>query len=1269
MHSIKHSKTAKVVAFATGLAMALTLFAGVGVNTASALTVDQVNSILGLLRSFGADQSTIDNVNSALTGTPVSGGASNGGSTPGSGFTFTRNLTVGDTGEDVRQLQIVLNGDSATQIAASGVGSAGNETTYFGGLTKAAVIKFQNKYASEVLAPVGLSVGTGFVGASTRAKLNTMTSGTGSTGSTGSTGGTTNPTPSGSGLTVESLPVGGGDFLTVPLNVSAMEFAKFKFTAGNQAVTVDEVRVVRSELGSKNDFDEVWITVNGTQKGNERSIVTGDFADFELGNDSFTIPAGQSVEVSILGSLSSSATAGHYNRLGFGSISANVAVNTSLPVRGPLTTISSQSATIVTLTAQGADKTISVGNSQTEIGRFKLDISSSADQDVVVKSLKLKNEGTSAALDTVIDNVALKVNGVVVSSSVALDGDYLMVSFDDYFMEDGQTQSFSILADVIAAEVNDTIQFQLDDDAHLVATEASSGTGVRVNGNDGTATTPANNVDLKTYTVETGDVNFAIGSASSRNVAPGLDDVILLDGTITVDSPIEADGIKARLNSSTDTDNDTVADIDANFENVTLRIDGVAIDTVDTLTNADGSGTAFVTGETSGDYYNFDSKFTLEAGEHAVIIEADVKTAATASDTIKLTIFSGDLDSPEYTVSGDSVPSAETTGQIDGSAVTIQAAALTFTRNDGFSSETLVGGVKGATLLKFTIDANDSSDAVINSLTFATDSSNTFVAANVTNLQLYVDGVKEGSPVDLTSGSITDANFTVPQSQQVQVELKGDLTTATTSQTLHIKLSTVDASDEEGNTITVSSDVVTSDTLSIETGGSFTLTVDGNTPDEDIIVGDGGSTWFPVARYRATAENEDIKITDLYFFNATTTNVASDGTATSTYADDRIQTLGVFVDGVQKAQKNLSSGAVQFDLGEEENPSGFGSIIVPKDDSIKIEVRAKINNIVDGDKTGRLLRLVLNPYAGKGDTGVVAQSTSVGTDLASSTIVAARDNDGSGGNGTIRGTSSIAADFFALRRSKPTITTASQGTDTVLTNGSNKVLYKFTVAADSAEDIAWKGIKFDVTGKLGTTTISTTTSAATFVDSTPGSTAGLTAATTSNDQNKITAFRLFESSTSQEVQNGDYSVQISWDGTNDNGEVAIVLDNGIEEVISQGSSKTYELRATVAGSTSNNGNFVDVTIDDQADDNPTSDSYFVTQTDPDNVDGVDTGSILMVASATSTSTYAPYSFLWSDFSGSPHSADNEITNADDRDWTNDRFISLDSTSWNRTASN
>lgn len=89
---------------------------------------------------------------------------------------FTRTLSLGSRGEDVRELQKFLNTDSDTTIATSGAGSIGNETDYYGQATKRAVIKFQEKYREEILKPVGLLSGTGFFGASTRLKVNKLLS-------------------------------------------------------------------------------------------------------------------------------------------------------------------------------------------------------------------------------------------------------------------------------------------------------------------------------------------------------------------------------------------------------------------------------------------------------------------------------------------------------------------------------------------------------------------------------------------------------------------------------------------------------------------------------------------------------------------------------------------------------------------------------------------------------------------------------------------------------------------------------------------------------------------------------------------------------------------------------------------------------------------------------------------------------------------------------------------------------------------------------------
>ncbi len=86
-------------------------------------------------------------------------------------FILLRNLSLGSYGEDVRQLQIFLNKDPGTRIQDAGPGSPGQETQYFGLLTRDAVIRFQEKNADKILYLNGLSAGTGVVGPSTRAVL------------------------------------------------------------------------------------------------------------------------------------------------------------------------------------------------------------------------------------------------------------------------------------------------------------------------------------------------------------------------------------------------------------------------------------------------------------------------------------------------------------------------------------------------------------------------------------------------------------------------------------------------------------------------------------------------------------------------------------------------------------------------------------------------------------------------------------------------------------------------------------------------------------------------------------------------------------------------------------------------------------------------------------------------------------------------------------------------------------------------------------------
>jgi hypothetical protein len=79
-------------------------------------------------------------------------------------YTFNNNLSISMTGNEVTELQTALQKDGES-VTVNGT---------FDDQTAAAVTSFQEKHASQILAPYGLSNGTGYAGKSTRAELNLL---------------------------------------------------------------------------------------------------------------------------------------------------------------------------------------------------------------------------------------------------------------------------------------------------------------------------------------------------------------------------------------------------------------------------------------------------------------------------------------------------------------------------------------------------------------------------------------------------------------------------------------------------------------------------------------------------------------------------------------------------------------------------------------------------------------------------------------------------------------------------------------------------------------------------------------------------------------------------------------------------------------------------------------------------------------------------------------------------------------------------------------
>ncbi len=140
----------------------------------------QIDAIMVQIKQLQAQLNATQggSTSSAFTPTSSSSGGGGGGGLNATSFCYNwkKPLRVGDSGADVGYLQTALQ-ELGFSIADSEQPQKDGQTiadSSFGESTASAVVEFQEKYASDILTPNGLSHGTGFVGASTRAKLNSL---------------------------------------------------------------------------------------------------------------------------------------------------------------------------------------------------------------------------------------------------------------------------------------------------------------------------------------------------------------------------------------------------------------------------------------------------------------------------------------------------------------------------------------------------------------------------------------------------------------------------------------------------------------------------------------------------------------------------------------------------------------------------------------------------------------------------------------------------------------------------------------------------------------------------------------------------------------------------------------------------------------------------------------------------------------------------------------------------------------------------------------
>lgn len=888
----------------------------------------------------------------------------------------------------------------------------------------------------------------------------------------------------------------------IPKSAANVEFLTFDVTAGSEDSTIETVKIQRVDLGSRSNFSKVWISQDGVVISNDKTISSDDTVTIAL---NVTVKAGETETYTVNASMNSPVGT-TVNAFEIVEIVASTDVEGS-DLRGNSMTTVAYTVAQVTLTPKGTASNIDAGEEMETLGEFKLSETASASKkDVIVKSIRFKTTWGVNVSDN-LENMALYEDGTQVSTETVIDGDYVTFKLDDYVISDAKSAYFEIKADVVSGDDNDTIAFSVKDTFDIYAIEEGTAIGADV----------VKGWSLSIYTLNAGKITLSqdTSTPSSEEYISDTDEVLAFVAKVDSDQEVLVDSLRLFLDaSSTITDTATEAsadaiadqldDLDAAVENVRVFVNDSLVDSVDQMTNASSSTVRDELISYANDYYNFDSSFTLN-DDDVIKVYVDLTADIAANTQLKFKLSNAgtsagnslSLKDVEYVSDGETLVQAKLTGNATSNVVEVVSASAgtSIVRNDGFSTETFLAGEQGAVLMKFVVNAGNSSSLEIKKLNFDATNIGGGAYTDFTNFKLLKDGSQVGWTEDLGSGNsftITDINTVVPQGEQATFELIGDIDTSTASNGLTVNLDSddsvfYDSNDNEVLDWANEADVA-GDASVVKSNAILAVSVDGDTADSAIVLADTSSV--EIAKYKFTATDGDINLKDLYFRNI---NLG---------ADSRISALKLVVDGSVVDSRVPSSDVIHFDLGS------ASKIVVPKNDDVVVTVEADFNSITTAAQTNKQIVLELTDV--KADTAATSKALTV--------VNGAVAID----NGDHYTTSALAAsdvqgERMFIRKTQPTIATQDLGT-TKLVNGEQSI-FKFTVSADSAEDVEVAQISFDV------------------VDS-------------------ATA-----------ITGGTYKLFINWtDKTADGVFAAGVFTFAANEnsVVAAGSSKTYELKATLA---------------------------------------------------------------------------------------------------------
>ena len=964
-------------------------------------------------------------------------------SSTGSCFTFTQNLSKGKSGGQVMEVQQFLNKHGFT-IAASGAGSPGNETSYFGAATKAAVIAFQNAYASAILTPVGLTSGNGNWYSGTRAQANSLCSGSTTTTTTG--GGTT--VASGPGITVTAGTQPANSL--APALANRVPFTTFTLTNNTSAaVTITGVTVQRTGLAADAAFAGVEIIdQNGIQIGTSRTFNSSDQAI--LGTP-WTLNPGQSATYTVAANMQTqiveSAYAGQVASIAVVGIDTSVPVSGSLPITGASQTINS-SLTIGTANTNVSSfdpnsyRTEPIGTTGLIFSGIRITTGSAEPEKLF--SITWNQTGSIGSTD--LANLVTMVNGTSYPVTADSTGKYFTATFPGgILIPEGNSVDAYIQGDIVGNDAaGRSIEFDIYRSSDVYLVGQTYGYGVTPTPNSPTSyaaqTTTSDVTRLTTGTpflegsltaVTAGTLSTvgSAGSVGSQNIAVNVPNQPL--GGFTTNFTGEAVQVQSLTFNVTQSASIATSSSDV-LQNVSL-VDG------------NGNTVAGPVNEVNGQL-SFNSSVTFPIGPMTYTLKGTVSSGATQGETYQLSMNPGgstgypSWGSPQGQTSGSTVSLPNTV--ITMSTMTVQAGSLVVSAASTPASTNVAAGANNFVLANINLDASQSGEDVrISSLPIVVNivtGTEATIANDLTNCQLYngataLNSQSIGGANWSTTGNPMTANFiftnalTIPKGTVVTLALECNISSSLPgTDAFSTGVSSTAGSQpsptgvQSGNPILASVQTSASGTMTV---GSASLVITNPSPLSFAQVA-GGTTGVTVGTFTLQPSSDSVNLQNIGL--SLNSNMASSSDVMRAYIFNGATQVGsVLFTG---APVTVASNNYYYAT------SSIASLNLPQNQQTVLTIKADISQIGAGQAGTDGHEILIN----------VADAQGVGA---------------SSGTSVQSGKLSVAQSGVAIFRSVPTVALSSYLPSNGIADGR---LIAFTITAGSNGPIGINQLNFSI---------------------------------------------------------------------------------------------------------------------------------------------------------------------------------------------------------------